>query len=95
LSGVRAYRRSLSVPKEQNVGIGVSVFLLAVGAIMTFALEASADGINLDTVGIILMIVGALGLLLSLFVIESWRRRPGYGGSAYREERVVRDDPLL
>lgn len=79
------------------MGIGVSIFLIAVGAILTFAVEADLSGLDLDVVGIILMIVGALGLLLSLFVIDSWRRRPGaaYGGGVVREERVVRDDPLL
>ena len=71
------------------MGIGVSVFLLAVGAIMTFALEASADGIDLDTVGIILMIVGALGLLLSLLF---WRDAAPW---ATRDRTVVREERLL
>ena len=76
------------------MGIGVSIFLIAVGAILAFAVEADISGLDIDVVGVILMIVGAIGLLLSLFVIDSWRRRPGYGG-AYREERIVRDDPML
>ena len=71
------------------MGIGVSVFLMAVGAIMTFALEASADGIDLDTVGIILMVVGALGLLLSLLF---WRDAAPW---ATRERTVVREEHLL
>ena len=71
------------------MGIGVSVFLMAVGAVMTFALEASADGINLDTVGIILMIVGALGLLLSLLF---WRDAAPW---ASRDRTVVREEHLL
>jgi hypothetical protein len=51
------------------MGIGVSVFLMAVGAIMTFAIETnSTEGININTVGIILMIVGAVGLLASLII---------------------------
>lgn len=79
---------------RQSMGIGVSIFLIAVGAILTFAVNASVSGLDIDVVGVILMIVGALGLLLSLFFIESWRRRPGYGG-VVREERYVRDDPLL
>ena len=65
------------------MGIGISVFLLAVGAIMTFALDVSADAINLDTVGIILMIVGALGLLTSLLFWSS------YSPFGAREERTV------
>jgi hypothetical protein len=70
------------------VGIGVSVFLMAVGAVMTFALEVEAEGIDLDTVGIILMIVGALGLLLSLLF---WRDAAPWsrGRTVVREEEVL------
>ena len=64
------------------MGIGVSLFLLAAGAILTFAVEASADGVNLDTIGIILMVVGGLGLLLFLTVWGSW-------GPNRREDRIV------
>ena len=70
------------------MGIGVSVFLMAVGAVMTFALEADADGINLDTVGIILMIVGAIGLLVSLLF---WRDAAPWA----RGRTVVREEHLL
>ena len=76
------------------MGIGVSIFLIAIGAILAFAVNAEISGLDIDVVGVILMVGGAIGLLLSLFVIDSWRRRPGYGGSV-REERVVRDDPML
>jgi hypothetical protein len=49
--------------------IGVSVFLMAAGAIMTFAVETnSTEGFNINTIGIILMIVGAVGLLASLLI---------------------------
>ena len=71
------------------MGIGVSIFLVAVGAILTFALETDADGINLDTVGIILMIVGALGLLLSMVFWSSWRDRRAGNTTVVREEREV------
>lgn len=55
---------------------GASVFLIAVGAILTFALERDLiDGVNLDVVGIILMAVGALGLLLYLAVWAPRRSR--------------------
>ena len=72
------------------MGIGASVFLMAVGAVMTFALDASMEGIDLDTVGIILMIAGAIGLLLSLVFWSDaapWaaRRR----GTVVREEQVL------
>jgi Domain of unknown function (DUF6458) len=76
------------------MGIGVSIFLIAVGAILTFAVEAEVSGLDIDVVGVILMVVGVIGLLLSLFVIDSWRRR-GAGYGTVREERIVRDDPLL
>lgn len=66
------------------MGIGVSIFLIAIGAILTFAVEATAEGININTVGIILMIVGAIGLLASMLIFGD--RRPD------RTERtVVRD----
>ncbi|HVF53960.1 MAG TPA: DUF6458 family protein [Actinomycetota bacterium] len=54
------------------MGIGVSMFLLALGAILTFALEAEVSGINVNTVGVILMIVGSIGLLLSLMFWSSF-----------------------
>ena len=65
------------------MGIGVSVFLLAAGAILTFALERDAEGINLDTVGIILMVVGVIGLLFTMLVWNNPTRR--------EERTVVRD----
>ncbi len=54
------------------MGIGVSIFLMALGAILAWAVEADLEGINLDTVGIILLIVGAIGLLLSLLFWSSF-----------------------
>ena len=51
------------------MGIGISVVLLAAGAIMTFAVEVeNAEGFNINTIGIILMIVGAIGLLTSMVI---------------------------
>jgi hypothetical protein len=58
------------------MGIGISILLIAVGAVMTFALDVTNNGgVNLDTVGIILMVVGALGLLASLTIFGSMGRR--------------------
>ena len=68
------------------MGIGISVFLLAVGAILTFAVDVTTEGIDLDTVGVILMIVGALGLLMSALF---WGSGAPWGG---RTETVVRED---
>jgi hypothetical protein len=66
------------------MGIGVSIFLVAVGAILAFAVNVQTRGFNVNTVGIILMIVGGIGLLLSLLFWSSmpWRRG---------DETVVRD----
>jgi len=67
------------------MGIGISIFLMAVGAVLTFAVDAVTDGVNLDTVGIILMVVGALGLLASLVIFggSGWHR----GGDVVVEDR--------
>jgi hypothetical protein len=56
------------------MGIGASIFLIAVGAILTFALDVSVGGINLDVVGWILMVVGVLGVILTLTVWGPRRR---------------------
>ena len=55
------------------MGIGVSVFLLAVGAVLAFAVDASVPNANLDMIGLILMIAGGLGLLVSLAFAASRR----------------------
>jgi len=65
------------------MGIGVSLFLIAIGAILDFAVDVQTSGFNLNTIGVILMIVGAVGLLLSLMFWGSW------GGPHRREDRVV------
>src|SRR5205807_10176730 len=51
----------------EQMGIGVGLFLLAVGAILTFAIHVStgSSGVDLNTIGVILMIVGGLGIILS------------------------------
>lgn len=67
------------------MGIGVGIFLLAVGAILTFAVEVEAEGIDINTVGVILMVVGALGILLSLAFWSSW------GGAGVRRRTVTTD----
>ena len=58
-----------------RMGIGTSIFLIAVGAILKFAVTASVSGIELATVGVILMVVGVIGLLISLFLIATARDR--------------------
>ena len=70
------------------MGIGTSLFLIAVGAILYFAVNASISGLSIATVGIILMVVGVIGLLISLFFMSSWRRGP-------TDRTVVRDREYL
>ena len=72
------------------MGIGVSLFLIAVGAVLTFAVETTADGININTVGIILMVVGALGFLVSLLF---WGRLGAFG-TTRTDRTVVREDRI-
>lgn len=59
------------------MGLGVSLFLIAVGAVLTWAVTADVGSVDIDVVGVILMIVGAVGLLLSLLFWSSWGG-PGY-----------------
>jgi hypothetical protein len=51
------------------MGIGMSIFLIAVGAILRYAVTVTVTGIELQTVGLILMIVGIIGLVISLAVV--------------------------
>ena len=55
---------------------GVSLFFIAIGAILTFAVHATMNGVDLDTIGVILMVIGLLGLLFSLVLWDSWSPRP-------------------
>jgi hypothetical protein len=73
------------------MGIGTSIFLIAVGAILDFAVNWRVQGVDLKTVGVILMVVGAIGLLLSLIFWNSWGGfggREGYADGAPRR-RVI------
>jgi len=67
------------------MGIGISVFLLAVGAILTFAVNATVSGLDLATIGVILMVVGAIGLVTSMIIFG------GHGWGA-GPRTVVRDE---
>ena len=65
------------------------MFLIAVGAILRYAVTASVSGISLGTVGLILIIVGIAGLVLSLLYMLAWAPRRG----SNVRERVVERDP--
>jgi hypothetical protein len=75
--------------KEVIVGIGVSVFLLAIGAILAFAIEVEAEGLNLNTIGVILMVVGAIGLLFSMLFWSSFAAGRRGDVVVEREREVV------
>lgn len=68
---------------------GTSIFLIAVGAILRYAVTATVSGISLSTVGLILMIVGILGLGLSLLYMFAWNPRRGQ----VVRDRVIERDP--
>ena len=72
------------------MGFGVSIFLIAAGAILAWAVNADVSGVNIHTIGWILLAVGALGALFSLIFWSSWG---GFGGPAEgRRRTVVRED---
>jgi hypothetical protein len=72
------------------MGIGVSIFLIAVGAILAFAVNAEANGIDIQTVGWIVLAVGLMGLVLSMIFWSSWGG-PGYFTS--RRRTYVEEGP--
>ncbi len=70
------------------MGIGVGIFLAAIGAILAFAVDDTVENVDLVAVGYILIAAGAIGVLLDLIVFGPRRRE----GVAVVEERVY-DDP--
>ncbi len=65
------------------MGIGISLILIAVGAVLAFAVHVTGHGFNLHTIGIILLVVGAIGALLSMIFWSSW------GGFGQREQTTI------
>jgi hypothetical protein len=65
--------------------IGASIFLIAVGAILKYAVNATVSGIEIQTIGLILMIAGVVGLVIGLFLLTTERRR----GVVYEERDPV------
>jgi len=98
--GAGARRRcpgaGLGVPRAgylPSMEYGTSIFLIAVGAILKFAVNTTVSGISLQTVGVILMLVGLLGLLLSFFWLANARGRRDV---VVPQDRVVeRERPLI
>ena len=82
------------------MGFGVSLILIAAGAILTWAVNAPNSSVNVHAVGIVLLVVGIVGMLLSLAFWSSWAG-PGYftrgrrtvvegDGAQFTEERTTR-----
>ena len=75
--------------------IGAGIFLIAVGAILKFATNIHVKGLSIDTIGVILMVAGLVGLLIGLFQEIVWSRRRGVPGEVaappVEERREVRD----
>jgi hypothetical protein len=59
------------------MGLGVSLILIAVGAILIWAVDVSTSGVNIHAIGVVLLIVGFVGALLSMIFWSSWAG-PGY-----------------
>jgi hypothetical protein len=74
------------------MGVGVGLLLIAVGAVLAWAVDATTSGINIHAVGYILLIVGIIGVVLSMIFWSSWAG-PGYfAGERGRRRTVVEDD---
>jgi hypothetical protein len=71
------------------MALGTSLFLIAVGAILRFAVDVSTSGFSVQTVGVILMVVGGIGLLISLLFGTLWADRGMTTGTVVRREREV------
>ena len=80
------------------MGIAVSILLIAVGAVLTWGVTAEAEGLDVNAIGVILMIVGILGLVISMIFWSSWggfRRRATYvegGPVAHRRSAATPGD---
>jgi Tfp pilus assembly protein PilX len=67
------------------MAVGTSILLIAVGAILKFAVTATVSGISLETVGTILIVLGVIGLAISMVFLMQARR----GDAVVTRERVV------
>jgi hypothetical protein len=70
------------------LGLGVSLFLIAAGAILVWGVSATVAGLDVNAIGVILMVVGIIGLILSMIFWSSWG---GWGGS--RRATYVEEGP--
>src|ERR1700730_4605972 len=84
--------RACGRTRRETMGLGVSLFLIAVGAVLAFAVNTTVNGLDIVTVGWILMLVGGLGAVLSLLFWSSWG---GFAGTRRQTTYVERDRELL
>ncbi len=70
------------------MGIAVSILLIAAGAILTWGVTAEAEGLDVNAIGVILLVVGLLGLVLSMIFWSSW------GGFHRRSATYVEGQPV-
>ncbi len=90
------------------MGLGVSLILIAAGAILAWGVTDEPSGLNLDAIGAVLIVIGIVSFVLSLLLWRSWwgpgyfsretyvegePRRPWYGGRARRRETYVEEEP--
>lgn len=69
------------------MGIGISLLIIAIGAVMKFAVTADASGFNIGVAGVVLMIVGGVGLVLSIIFWSTW-------GGFHRGDAVAVAQPV-
>jgi hypothetical protein len=72
------------------MGLGVSLFVIAAGAILVWGVTGKTAGVNVDAVGVILMVIGIVGLVLSMIFWSSWG---GWGGGRRRTTYVEEGPP--
>jgi hypothetical protein len=90
------------------MGLAVSLILVAAGAILAWGITDEPEGLNLDAIGVILIVIGIVGFILSLLLWRSWwgpgyfardtyvegeGARPRYGGWQRRRTTYVEDEP--
>ena len=77
------------------MGIGLSIFLIAAGALMTFAVEVdSSDGFNINNAGVILMVIGVIGLLMTALIFGPRARRTVVSDDSGRRVTAVTREEL-
>jgi hypothetical protein len=74
------------------MGLGVSLVLVAAGAILVWGITDEPSGLDLDAIGVILIVIGIIGFVLSMLLWRSWWG-PGYYGGRQRRATYVEEEP--